>query len=115
MNEGLQRQLDNVKEDVKHWPAWKRREIEAIDVRKQQRDIIDTIDRILKIPLPASGAQSTTVAGLASYAADMRELVPRGQQLIWILRQGETYPGEARDLLDETNQAIDRRLQMIQE
>jgi len=84
-------------------------------MKKQHREIIDTIDRILKIPLPASGTQSTTVRGLASYVADMRELVPRGQRLIWILRQGEAYRGETQDVLDETNRAIDQRLRLIQE
>ena len=86
----------------------------ATDMKKQHREIIDTLDRIISIPLPASGAQSTTVRGLAAYAADMRELVPRAQRLIWILRQGENVGGEARYAIDAANRAVDERLALIQ-
>jgi hypothetical protein len=82
-------------------------------MNRQEREIIDTVDRILKIPLPATGSQTTSIKGLASYAADMRELTPYATRLISIIRQGETWKGETREVLDEANQAIDDRLKML--
>ena len=81
-------------------------------MKKIERQAIDAIDRVLSIPFPASGAQSTTVRGLASYARDMRQCVPMAQAIIWALR-GHGFPGELREAIDDANRAVDECLERI--
>ena len=81
-------------------------------MRKIEREAIDAIDRVLSIPFPACGAQSTTVSGLATYAQDMRQCVPSAQAIIWTLR-GHGFPGELREAIDDANRAVDECLERI--
>ncbi len=76
-------------------------------MKQRERDIIDAIDRVLRIPLPASGTQSTTVRGLSMYAHEMRQATGLACALIVVLRQGEPYEGYCRDILRELHQLLD--------
>jgi len=80
---------------------------------KLEREAIDAIDRVLSIPFPSSGSQSTTVRGLAGYARDMRQCVPLAQRIIWTLRRGPGWPGELRERIDDANRAVDECLERI--
>jgi predicted TIM-barrel fold metal-dependent hydrolase len=82
-------------------------------VKKIEREAIDAIDRVLSIPFPASGAQSTTVRGLANYARDMRQCVPLAQRIVWALRHGSDYRGELRERINDANLAVDECLERI--
>ncbi len=63
-------------------------------MKKWERRAIDLIDRVLRIPLPASGTQSTSIKGMGDYTREMRLATPLAIDLICILRQGEVTEGQ---------------------
>ena len=86
-----------------------------LSMRADDCDLIDAIDRVLSVPLPASGTQSATVRGIAAYAADMRSVIPLARQAVMVLRQGASYPGHRRELLDELHRAVDAIMDRVQQ
>ena len=78
-------------------------------INKNEREIIDTLDKIISTPLPAGGGtQSASIRGVASYAREMRQLVPLAVHLIAVMRQGEAYDGERAFLLRQADELMQR-------
>src|SRR5882672_8293151 len=53
-------------------------------MNREDRKRIDRLyDLIAAVPFPASGSKSTTIAGLSSYAEDMRQFTPAIQNVLF--------------------------------
>lgn len=55
-------------------------------MKQVERELLsEFMGMIDKVPFPASGSQSTTVAGLAGYAADMEQWTPACKRFMYAL------------------------------
>ena len=66
-------------------------------MNQKERKVLVVISEAIGCPLPGSGAQTSTVGGMAEYVADMRRVVPAVRRVITTLGGGESYPGELAD------------------
>lgn len=69
-------------------------------MKKIQREALEMAYDALGIPFPASGTQTTTIRGLAEFAADCRRILPKVRRLLLLVGTGEMYPGELRSEID---------------
>ena len=66
-----------------------------------QRKALSDVYDALACPFPASGSQSTSIAGLSGYVSDMRKIVPIARRILLHVAVGESESGELQDDLDD--------------
>jgi hypothetical protein len=74
---------------------------------KAEREALEQIERVICIPLPASGIQSASIRGMAQYAHEMRSATHWAWQLLCVMRDGPAYPGHLRDAITCLRDTLD--------
>jgi len=78
-------------------------------MKDKERRQLQRIYNILDIPKFASGANSITIGGVASYASDCAYVLPKVRTVLHSMGTGESWDGETEEILGELESWIEKR------